>query len=96
MLQSLKDDAIIVLTAILLLISVYAYILSGKLDKANIALAVIDNASAEQVIKTVQVTKEIEVIKWKTKEKIKYVTEYVYDENKSDCNNGMDLLRSQF
>ncbi|HEY5630498.1 MAG TPA: hypothetical protein VIR31_00080 [Nitrososphaeraceae archaeon] len=84
------------LLVLLFLCSWYAYSLSGKLQTAREQLAIIHNHSEEQKIKTVIVEKKIKEIQWKTKERIRYVTTFVYDTNKSDCDNGMALLRTQF
>ena len=43
--------------------------------------------------KAKELPKEIEVINWKTQQKIQVVKEYVYDENKTDCDNAIALLR---
>lgn len=69
---------------------------STELKHANAKLAVVDNNSAVQEEKIKVVTKEVEVIKWKTKEKLRYVMEYSYDENKSECCNGIDSMRNTF
>lgn len=42
----------------------------------------------------VYVDKEIKVIEEKVVEKIKYIKEYVYDNNKSKCENGINVIRS--
>ena len=50
-------------------------------------------AQNEQKEKIVYVDKEVEVVKEITKNKIKYVKEYVYDNNKTDCANAIGILR---
>lgn len=96
MFSQLKTYIIVTIAALFAALSIYAYILSVRLDTAKERLAVFENNSVQQKIKIVEVEKKIETIKWKTQEKIKYITEYIYDENKSDCNNAIDLLRANF
>lgn len=59
-------------------------------DKLNASLEVIGEDMNQ---KAKELPKEIEVIKWKTQQKIQVVKEYVYDENKTDCDNAIALLR---
>lgn len=99
----IKTYAIAILSTIasmllvLLLISLwYSYHVNGKLQTAREQLAIVHNNSEAQKIKTVIVEKKVKEIQWKTKERIRYVTTFVYDTNKSDCANGMALLRTQF
>lgn len=46
--------------------------------------------------KVITVTKEVEVVKWKTQTKIKTIKEYVRDENQTDCQNALSFARSYF
>lgn len=96
MFEQFKVYIIVTISALFASISIYAYILSVRLDTANAQLAIVNNDSAQQKIKVVEVEKKVEVIKWKTKERIQYVYQYQYDNNKSDCDNAIDLLRSNF
>lgn len=61
-------------------------------DKVRYETA-ISLAQKEQIEKIVYVDKEVEVVKEVTKNKIKYVKEYVYDNNKTDCSNAIGILR---
>lgn len=92
----IRAYAITLIAALFVSISLYAYILSIRLDNANMRLAVIDNDSARQEENIKEVEKKVEVIKWRTQERIKYVYQYEFDSNKSDCTNAIELLRSEF
>ena len=59
-------------------------------DKLN---AVLESAGADMTAKANELPAVYKQIEYRTQEKIKVVKEYVYDANKSDCENGMDLLR---
>lgn len=61
-------------------------------DKVRYETA-ISLAQKEQIEKIVYVDKEVEVVKEVTKNKIKYIKEYVYDNNKTDCANAIGILR---
>ena len=87
---------ITLLIALFASMSIYAYILSVRLDNANMRLAVIENDSEQHKVKIVEVEKKIDVIKWKVKEDIRYVYTYEYDDNKSSCANAIDLIRDNF
>lgn len=101
--DTLKTYAIAILSTIavfllvlLLLASWYAYSIRKELSKTKEQLAIIENASHQQEAKIVETQKVIEVVKWKTQKQIERIYEYVPDNNKSDCDNGIELLRSQF
>lgn len=101
--DTLKTYAIAILSTIaifllvlLLLASWYAYSLRGEIYQTKEQLAIIENASHQQEVKIIETQKAIKVVKWKTQKQIERIYEYVPDENKSDCDNGITLLRSQF
>ena len=58
--------------------------------------AVAESKQKELEEKAKEVPRTIEIVKWKTKEKIKEVKEYNYDTNKSDCTNAIDFARAYF
>jgi len=66
-------------------------------DKLQVRVAgyesVAEAGQKEAEVKVVEVVKEVEVVKWKTETKIQKVKEYVYDGNKSECDNAVDFLR---
>lgn len=65
--------------------------IQGDYDRLNASLQIIGE---DMTAKAKELPKEIEVIKWKTQQKIQVVKEYIYDENKTDCDNAIALLRS--
>ena len=64
--------------------------LQSEIDAYNLTIEI---ASKDMEAKKAELPKEIEVIKWKTQQKIQIVKEYTYDENKTDCDNAIALLR---
>lgn len=78
------------------------YIYKLKADRAELETqiagynAVIENTNAEQLGKMELAKEQIKQIEYRTKEKIKTVKEYVYDNNKSECDNAIQSLRLTF
>ena len=64
--------------------------LQSEIDAYNLT---IDITAKEMEAKAKEIPKEIEKIKYQTQEKIKIVKEYVYDNNQSECDNAIALLR---
>jgi len=99
----LKTYAIVILSTIasmllvlLLLTLWYAKTLRSDIQSAKEQLAIVGNYSEQQKVKTVEVEKKVKEIQYKTQTKVQYVTTFIYDQNKSDCDNAMDVLRSTF
>ena len=99
----LKTYAIVILSTVasmllvLLLLSLwYAKMLRSDLQTAKEKLAIIDNHSEQQKVKTVEVEKKVKEIQYKTQTKVRYVTTFIYDQNKSNCDNAMGVLRATF
>lgn len=67
-----------------------------EINKLNVSVGVAAGLSAHQEVKIVESKVIEEKIKVVTNERILQTKEYVYDENKSDCDNGMALMRSVF
>lgn len=70
--------------------------LDKDLSTCNESLAVVANMSHEQEIKVIESKQIEERIKVLTQDKIKIVKEYVYDENKTECDNAIDRMRTIF
>lgn len=70
--------------------------LNGKLDIANTNLGVVAAMSQQQEVKVVESKKIEERVQVVTQDKIKFVKEYVYDANKTDCANAIDSMRNTF
>lgn len=68
--------------------------LEAKTERQAVELGVVAAMSQNQEIKIVESKLVEERIKVLTQDKIKYVTEYVYDENKSECDNTIDRMRT--
>lgn len=66
-------------------------ILNGNIEKYNQAIA---QAEDNQKTKIEYVDREVKVIEYRTKEKLIPVKEYVYDTNKTDCQNAINVLRA--
>jgi len=95
------NHIIAILTAFLVLaMSLYIW----KLESENKALsvqiagynAVIDSNNAEMRAKANEANKTITEIKYRTQIKIEKIKEYVYDENKSECDNAIQSMRLTF
>lgn len=70
--------------------------LDDDLSTCNESLAVVANMSHEQEVKVVEAKQVEERIKVLTQDRIQIVKEYVYDENKTDCDNAIDSIRLTF
>ena len=97
MLSNLWQGIAAILAFICVLILAYAFWLKSKntqlqseIDAYNLTVEI---ASKDMEAKKAELPKEIEVIKWKTQQKIQVVKEYIYDENETDCDNAIALLR---
>lgn len=66
------------------------------INKLNVELGVAAGLSQNQEVKVVESKVIEEKIHVVTNERIKEVKEYVYDENKSDCENGIAIMRRVF
>lgn len=66
------------------------------IDKQNVELGVVAAMSQVQEVKVVESRVIEEKLKVVTQDKIKVVTEYEYDENKSDCDNGAAIISTTF
>lgn len=67
-----------------------------EINKLNVELGVTAGLSQNQEVKVVESKVIEEKIHVVTAEKLKTVKEYVYDENKSDCENGIAIMRRIF
>jgi hypothetical protein len=67
-----------------------------EINKLNVELGVTAGLSQNQEVKVVESKVIEEKIRVVTAEKLKTVKEYVYDENKSDCENGIAIMRRVF
>lgn len=65
-----------------------------KIDNLNVSLGVASGLSQHQEVRVVESKVIEEKIKVVTNEKIIKVKEYVYDENKSDSENGIAIIRA--
>ena len=95
----------LVLFAILVALGIYTFslrmdivslrednaILKANKEKYEQSLA---QAEVNQKVKIEYVDREVKVIEYKTQEKVKIVKEYVYDNNKSKCQNAIGVIRS--
>lgn len=68
----------------------------NEINKLNVELGVTAGLSQNQEVKVVESKVIEEKIHVVTAEKLKTVKEYVYDENKSDCENGIAIMRRVF
>ena len=105
MLDTLYKYITIALGTVLVLLGVYAFfirielssvkedntILTSNAEKYKQAIA---QAEENQKVKIEYVDREVKVIEYQTKEKIKVVKEYIYDNNQSKCQNAINVLRS--
>lgn len=95
---------IIVILAVLLAVSIVAniaqgivwYFQSNKIEKLNVELGVVAGLSQNQEVKIVESKVIEEKIHVVTQDRLKTVKEYAIDENKSDCENGINLMRRVF
>ncbi len=68
----------------------------NEINNLNVELGVVAGLSQNQEVKVVESKVIEEKIHVVTAEKLKIVKEYVYDENKSDCENGIAIMRRVF
>lgn len=68
----------------------------NEINKLNVELGVTAGLSQNQEVKVVESKVIEEKIHVVTAEKLQTVKEYVYDENKSDCENGIAIMRRVF
>ena len=95
----LKTNLIVILS-VLLAVSIatnitqgiVGYFQSNKIEKLNVELGVVAGLSQNQEVKIVESKVIEEKIRLVTNERLKIQKEYVYDTNKSDCENGMDII----
>lgn len=95
---------IIVILAVMLIVSIttniaqsiVVYFQSNKIEKLNVELGVVAGLSQNQEVKIVESKVIEEKIKVITQDRLKTVKEYVIDENSSDCENGVNIMRSVF
>lgn len=81
---------------VLLLGSWRMSVMQDTIDKQNVELGVVAAMSQVQDVRVVESKVIEEKIKVVTNEKLKVVKEYVYDENKTECDNAIDLMRTTF
>ncbi|MDD5159704.1 MAG: hypothetical protein PHI47_06600 [Sulfuricurvum sp.] len=67
-----------------------------EINKLNVELGVTAGLSQNQEVKVVESKVIEEKIHVVTAEKLQTVKEYVYDQNKSDCDNGIAIMRTVF
>lgn len=101
MIEWIKTNVIVVLTVLLsvsiatnIAQGIVGYFQSNKIEKLNIELGVVAGLSQHQEVRIVEskvIEDKIHVV---TNERLKIQKEYVYDTNKSDCENGMDIISS--
>jgi len=93
-------NSLLQILAILLVLSLTSnailwFINSSKqeeINKLNVNIGVASGLSQNQEVRVVESKVIEEKIRLVTNEKLKIVKEYVYDTNKSDCENGMDII----
>lgn len=68
----------------------------NEINNLNVELGVVAGLSQNQEVKVVESKVIEEKIHVVTADKLKIVKEYVYDENKSDCENGIAIMRRVF
>lgn len=66
-------------------------ILNGNIEKCNQAIA---QAEDNQKTKIEYVDREVKVIEYRTKEKLVPIKEYIYDNNQTNCQNAINVLRA--
>lgn len=67
-----------------------------EINNLNVQLGIVSGLSTQQEVKIVESQKIEEKLKVVTQDKIHVITEYVYDENKSDCDNAAIMLDGTF
>lgn len=95
---------LIVILAVLLAVSIatniaqgiVGYFQSNKIEKLNVELGVVAGLSQNQEVKIVESKVIEEKIHVVTQDRIKMLKEIAIDENKSDCENGINLMRRVF
>lgn len=70
--------------------------MQDTIDNQNVQLGVIAAMSQAQEVKIVESKQIEEKVKIVTQDKIQVIKEYVYDSNKSDCDNAAAILSSNF
>jgi hypothetical protein len=65
-----------------------------EINKLNVNIGVTSGLSQNQEVRVIESKRIEEKIHVVTNEKLKIVKEYVYDTNKSDCENGMGIIRN--
>lgn len=103
MIEWLKTNLIVILAVLLVVSSVanmaqaiVGYFQSNKIEKLNIELGVVAGLSQNQEVKIVESKVIEEKIHVVTQDRLKTVKEYIVDENSSDCENGINLMRRVF
>lgn len=88
------------LVSVLLIVSALGYwrmsMMQSTIDKQNVELGVVAAMSQAQDVRVVESKTIEEKIKVVTNEKLKVVKEYIYDNNKTECDNAINLMRSTF
>ncbi len=95
---------LVVILAVLLAVSIatnitqgiVGYFQSNKIEKLNVELGVVAGLSQNQEVKIVESKVIEEKIHVVTQDRIKMLKEYVIDENKSDAENGIAIMRRVF
>ena len=70
--------------------------MQNTIDKQNVELGVVAAMSQQQKVKIVESKSIEQKIKVVTQEKIKVVKEYIYDNNKTECDNAINRMRTVF
>lgn len=103
MINYLKTNLIVILSTLLLVSAITNSVLlivnhfnKNEIEKLNVQLGVVAGLSQNQKVKIVESKVIEEKIKVVTQDRLKMIKEYVPDENKSDCENGADIIRSTF
>ncbi|MDD2267459.1 hypothetical protein [Sulfuricurvum sp.] len=68
----------------------------NEIDKLNVNIGVAAALSQQQKVKIVEAKVIEEKIHVVTRDRIQKVKEYPYDANKTDCQNGITVMRSVF
>jgi len=53
----------------------------------------VKQAEIKEIEKIVYVDREVKIIEEKKVDKIKYIKEYIYEDNKTKCDNGINIIR---
>jgi len=102
-LEWIKSNLIVIL-AVLLVVSVgtnvmqgiVGYFQSNEIEKMNVELGVVAGLSQNQEVKIVESKVIEEKIHVATQDRLKMAKEVVIDENKSDAQNGIAIMRTVF